>query len=82
MNRYRTRPFDDDSRNTWQDASFNNSMTHSANTFNISKPPPSTIQKEYQRLLQPSARYYIHDKVYVNDNDLAQIVEADGKSMR
>ena len=58
-------------------------MTNSQNTFNISKPPPpSTIQKEYQKLLQPSARYYIHDKVYVNDNDLAQIIESDGKSMR
>jgi len=78
INRYRSRHFDDDSKSTWQDASFNNSITHSTNTFDTAK-PPTTIQKEYQKLLHPSARFYINDKVYVNDNDIAQIMEADGK---
>jgi hypothetical protein len=78
INRYRSRNFDDDSKATWQDSSFNGSLTHSTNTFDGGK-PPSTIQKEYQRLLHPSARFYINDKVYVNGNDLAQIIEADGK---
>jgi hypothetical protein len=74
INRYRSRHFDDDSKTTWQDSSFNNSI----NTFDTTK-PPTTIQKEYQKLLHPSARFYINDKVYVNDNDIAQIMEADGK---
>ncbi len=74
INRYRFRHLDDDSKSTWPDSSFNNST----NTFNISK-SPSTIQREYQKLLHPSPRFFINDKVYVNDDDIAQIIEADGK---
>jgi len=73
MNRYRSRYIDDDSKSIVRDSSFSDSMTTS-----ISK-PPSTIQKEYQRLLHPSPQFYIDEKVFVNDNDLAQIIETDGK---
>jgi hypothetical protein len=77
-NRYRSRPFDDDSRINWQDSSNNNPVVYSNNTFRSSK-APSTIQKEYQRLLRPSSRFDVNDKVYANDNDIAQIIEADGQ---
>jgi len=78
INRYRSRRFDDDSKSILQDSSFNDSVIHSTNTFNVSK-APSTIQREYQRLLHPSPRFYVKDKVYVNDNDLAEIIGVDGK---
>jgi hypothetical protein len=74
MNRYRWRPIDDDSKSIWHSSSFNNST----NTFEISK-PSSTIQREYQKLLHPSPRFYINDKVYANDDDLAQVIETDGR---
>jgi hypothetical protein len=76
--RYRSRPFDDDSKITWQDSPIHSSVTYSTDTFRTSK-APSTIQTEYQRLLHPSSRFYINDKVYANDNDLARVIEADGQ---
>ena len=77
-NRSHTRTIDDDSKFVRPDSPFNDLATHSTGSFNISK-PPSTIQREYQRLLRPQSRFYINDKVYVNGRDLAQVVEVDGK---
>jgi hypothetical protein len=74
-NRSRPRYIDTDSRYVRQDSPVHNSITHSTQ---ISK-PTSTIQKEYQKLLNSSSRFYINEKVYVNDNDIAEIIEADGK---
>ena len=63
-----SRGVNEDAKSTWQ-----NPSTDSARA-------PSTIQKEYQRLLNPSARFHLSEKVFVNDRDMAQIIGIDGKS--
>jgi hypothetical protein len=73
-NRSRSRPFDDDSKYTWQ----NSSLNDATNTFTTRK-PPTTIQAEYQKLLHPSPHFHLNDKVFVNDTDIAKIIEVGGK---
>lgn len=53
---------------SWQNPPVNNSKT------------PSTVQREYQKLLNPSPRFYLNEKVFVNDDEMAQIIGIDGKS--
>lgn len=63
-----SRGVNEDSKSTWQNPSTNSTRA------------PSSIQKEYQRLLNPSARFQMNEKVFVNDRDMAQIIGIDGKS--
>ncbi|CAF2216727.1 unnamed protein product [Rotaria magnacalcarata] len=74
VNRYHPSPFDHDPKSVWYTPSFDNSTMHSNNYYFNAQKPPSTIQKEYQRLLHPSRHYFVNDKVFVNDDQLAQII--------
>ena len=72
-NRYRQRPVDEDLKSIRQ-----NSPIHTTvETVRTSK-APSTIQTEYQRLLRPSSRFSLNDKVFVNETDLARVIGSDG----
>lgn len=62
-----SRGVNEDSKSTWQSPPTNSTR------------PPSSIQKEYQRLLNPSARFHLSEKVFVNDRDMAQVIGIDGK---
>jgi hypothetical protein len=77
-NRNRSRHINDDTKYIRQDSSFNSLIPRTTNTWNTSK-PPSTIQREYQSLLNPSYRFHVNDKVYDNHNNIAEIIEVDGK---
>lgn len=74
INRYHLHYVDSDPKPAWLNDSFNDPIIRSNNT----RKPPSTIQTEYQRLLHPSHKYYINDKVYSNDKDLAQVIADEG----
>jgi hypothetical protein len=79
MNRDRPINQNDGTNNDYGKSSWPDSTFISSTKQNSNERPPSSIQKEYQRLLQPSGRFTVNEKVYVNDRDLAQIIEADGR---
>lgn len=78
MNRNRPINLNDSANNDYTKSAWPDSTFISSTKQNPTGRPPSSIQNEYQRLLQPSTRFTVNDKVYVNDRDLAQIIEADG----
>ncbi|CAF2384824.1 unnamed protein product [Rotaria sp. Silwood2] len=73
----RSRYLDNTLKSSWQTSSSNDFTTYSNNTFHTTK-PQTTIQREYQKLLHSSPQFYINDKVYVNDKDIAQIIKDEG----
>ncbi|CAF3441814.1 unnamed protein product [Rotaria socialis] len=74
VNRYHPRLVEDDLKSTWFAPSRNEPMMHSNNNYFNRQKPPSTVQLEYQKLLHPSPHYFVNDKVFVNDQQLAQII--------
>ncbi|CAF0811970.1 unnamed protein product [Rotaria sordida] len=80
INRYYPRYADNSLKSSWQTSSSNDFTRYSNNTFHTAK-PLTTIQREYQKLLHPSPKFYVNDKVYVNDQDIAQILGDEGSGI-
>ena len=69
LNRYHS----DDKKSSWPD------RTYAAPNDNLySQEAPPNIEKDYSKSLNPSNRFNVNERVYVNNRDLAQVMEADG----